>query len=57
MARFSQFGFTIPNPKTKFQSQNVSICLKIYRARKKSGGGFWKILVWRIFLLDTLVKK
>ena len=54
---FSQFGLLRPNTKTKLQSQNVSKCLKIYRARKKKWGGFWKILVWGMFLLDTLVKK
>jgi hypothetical protein len=35
---FSQFGLLIPNTKTKLQSQNVSKCLKIYRARKKKVG-------------------
>jgi len=35
-------------------SQFVS---KYIELEKKSGGGFWKILVWGMFLLDTLVKK
>jgi hypothetical protein len=35
---FARFGLSRPNTKTKLQSQNVSKCLKIYRARKKKVG-------------------
>lgn len=46
---FSYFGLLIPRYITKVQSQIVSNCLNIFRAKKKVYTDFWIKVFYKIF--------